>query len=226
MWFVSLLLITETIFYFINVFKNKVDSKYLYFILISIFTSMCGLFCIKNNIRGNIDLSLLMVPVMVLGNLYRMNEKKINKFITSYLWIFTGLLILFINILSNQQIELSLREIYGSLPGMYFMITLGIIFCLSFSKMIVSHEKIKVFLYYCSLSSYYIMALHFFIFKMIDFVWYWIFNEVLSLEKNTIYFFPYSYPYLRLIYILLGVLIPIVIYLIIDKLKCIYNLKG
>lgn len=63
------------------------------------------------------------------------------------------------------------------------------------------------------------MALHFFIFKVIDLCYYKIFGSIYNIDIKTMYYFPYSYPQLRFLYIFLGIFFSMVVFYFVGKTK-------
>ncbi|WP_304960398.1 acyltransferase family protein [Thomasclavelia cocleata] len=221
LWFVPFLFLTELLYFSIQKFKNQFKFGNIYILIISIVFASIGILLLRNDIDYyNIDISCLMIPVMFMGSLYKKYEAVIKKFITNWLWLLAGALIIIINLISQNEIELAVREYYGNIFLFYMMIVLGIIFCLSISFFIYNFSSIIAkLIMYVGKSSYYIMALHFFIFKVIDLCYYKIFGSIYNIDIKTMYYFPYSYPQLRFLYIFLGIFFSMVVFYFVGKTK-------
>ena len=153
----------------------------------------------------NLQISYLMLPIIAIGELVQKKDllKRHNSlFCITALPVSFGYLcwVLHQNI---GIIELSKFQIIS--PIMFYPVTLmGIIFCYSLAYLIKKGVFLRRLFIYIGKNSFSIMALHFLIFKTIDLVY----SNIIGLSGN-LGMFPYSYPQLGVVYVLLGVFLPI-----------------
>ncbi len=111
LWFVPFLFLTELLYFFIQKFKNQFNFENIYILIISIVFASIGILLLRNDINYyNIDIACLMIPVMFMGSLYKKYEAIIKKFIANWLWLLIAVLIIIINLISQNEIELAVRE--------------------------------------------------------------------------------------------------------------------
>jgi len=206
MWFIPFLCITQIMFYYII----KIPSQTYKYIII-LFCMLIGTFLTKHGYLHyyNINISLLMIPIMFLGKFlpYILLYKKWE--ITTICFA-SGLSVLICNHISGYEIDLSKAIIYGNYL-FYPIVIVGIVFCLSLTICLIKYNNIiilfiKKICTICGQYSLYIMAYHFIIFKIIDgCIHKFITNEnVLNCRL-----WPIGYPEIRPIYIILGIALPI-----------------
>jgi fucose 4-O-acetylase-like acetyltransferase len=212
-WFIPVMLIAKIIFsWSLRYTKNK--NKYI--IMFMILFGMLGiLLCYKKIVLSyRFQISILSVFFMYLGLIFKKMYNSLNIYIYSYGFIPASIIIYLINYISKSNVELSVNEIIN--PILFFVISIvGIYFCLSLAKVLSKLKNISKSISIIGKNSLHIMALHFLIFKIID-VLYSKINNInnTSLISN----FPKSYS-LCYLYIPLGVIIPIVIINIANKMK-------
>ena len=138
-----------------------------------------------------------------------------RKHLKWYYCLIISFFICFLNYLTSMEIELSKNILYG-FYGFYPMSLLGIFFCLSLAN-VLSNNKISYVFAYIGKNSFVIMATHFWFFKLFDGV----FGNIVGLSKDKLIYFPISFPniYFRLIYFVLGILVPLSFVFFISKIK-------
>ena len=215
-WFIPTLIIARILFTI--TYSDKNVSKWYKIIPIIVVFSLIGLILCKKNIRLNyrIQISILSVPIIYFGVLVKKYWNKIQKFITPWAWIICSIIISIVNHISKTSVELSVNRLIS--PFIFYPLTLvGIYFCLSLAKMISKIKHINCGVATVGKYSFHIMALHFLVIKLVDVV-YSKTHGISNVELIT--HFPNSYSNkLYLIYYLLGVLIPTLVMVLIDKIK-------
>ena len=222
-WFIPTLLIARALF---TVFYNEKNiNNWSRLITIILCFAILGLtLCTKKiGLNYGMSVSILSVPFLYLGTLAKKKWAKIEKYITSWSWILSAIIITFIIKFTKQSIDLSVLSIIN--PFIFYPISIiGIYFCLSFAKMIYKWNYIKTVFAIIGENSFHIMALHFLVIKLID-VFYSKINGINNVE--LISHFPYSYSEnLFWIYYLCGVFIPTILIIIIKKLVCLLRQKS
>ncbi len=123
---------------------------------------------------------------------------------------------MFLNKISTNEIELSNNLVYGGY-GFYFIVIIGLLFCMSMATCIneICNKKVVNFMAYCGKNSFYIMALHFICFKLIDSI----IGLICKLNKNILKIYPISFSQLRIMYFVAGVIIPLLIVFFFEKVR-------
>lgn len=154
-------------------------------------------------------LAITMVPLMKIGSAARENWRKIEIILKkNFLWILLAVMsILLIADACGFQIELS-KGIIGEYDGLLFypIVFVGIVFCLSLAELI-QNLKLKFIFENLGRMSFWVMALHCMVFKTLD----GIAGIIMKTGSDVLTLFPYSFPELRLIYILLGLSLPMIV---------------
>lgn len=224
LWFVPCLMVSKIVFQIIlwlsNLPKTKVLNKNESFVMISsLIISFIGIILTRYNILSfwHINISLSMILVMFMGLLYKKYQNKINQVLSSNIYIYIMIVIFVINAITGLELSLASRKMYKYI-GLYPMILLGLVFCISLAQRIMKNELINKTLQICGNSSYYIMAYHFTIFCIIDIAYIKAFN----LGQEVM--FPATFPWLIPLYTILGCLIPIYLKKLIKYITCRFSI--
>ena len=217
LWFIPMMLIAKILFvilYSKNIFNNRLTNT----ISIGLLTGIIGSLLIVNN-AGYIyytQISIISISFICLGVLYKRYEDKINLFITNWSWMPSAIVIFIILKQYTSWIDLSANMIINP-PVFYLLSITGIYFCLSLAKTIEYFKKSKRLFEIIGKNSFHIMALHFMIIKLIDISYAYLKGIK---DYDLISKYPYAFSNkLWFIYIILGVLIPIVIITPFKKFK-------
>lgn len=141
-------------------------------------------------------------------------NKNLLKRINPFIWPFAGIVILLLNYITGQKVDIAAYEIYGGY--LFYIITIiGIIFIVSFGNFVALNKTTGDIVSYIGKLSLSIMAGHFMVFKLID----GIAGQVVKVGSDRLQLFPYSFPQLWWLYIILGITIPIVVSIIIEKIR-------
>ena len=228
LWFVPCLFCSELFFYVIvfvvelikTKLKRKDSSSKRKFLLtsdfiIAVILGICGMAAVYFGVLKIlfIDVSLCMVPVYYLGHVYRKNEEKLNKFINPFIWLPCGVVMFLCNYFTGRNIDLPTRHLY-SFVGLYPMIIIGLLFCMSLSKLFIKGKILTKVMSFVGEQSFYIMAYHFLIFYMVDLVA----VTILGTGKDSIVF-PSTFPALIPLYIVLGCSLPSLCAMLLKKIK-------
>lgn len=222
LWFVPMFLFSLCLFGIIIYFSNYLFNtpKYKYFIVI-FFSIVIGIIGILLNLKKieliyNVHTSLLLTPFICAGYIIQKMEIDIKKYFNLFIFLAsTCSIYIFVNIF-HYEIDLS-AEMLGS-PALFFPITFaGIYICLCLGSVIEHQPFLSRIISSLGKYSFDIMALHFFVFKLIDLIVFYIFMPDLI---NSISQFPYSFKNLWAIYLLIGNFLPVLYALLHNYLKC------
>ena len=210
MWFIPVWLLSCNIFgisYYLssklskvsNHFANKTD---LIFLVINFLFGIVGYkFCKLNiNFLFHIQTSLLVLPIMALGY-FLSNKVSYNNLQKNlkFPFAFFIAIVLFLCVKKlNWRIELSQNITMNFLP-FYFASMGGIYVCLYVGKYINKHKLISISYETIGIYSFDIMALHFLMVKIIDFIYAMFIKQ---LDPNIYGKFVYAFPKLWFIYFL------------------------
>jgi fucose 4-O-acetylase-like acetyltransferase len=216
LWFVPFFVITQFWYYALQCahafLMKKLPDKYWFWVTLEIMIS--GILGIVTVLlfgvgKKKILLAITMVPLMKIGSVARENWRKIEIILKkNFLWILLATMsILLIADACGFQIELS-KGILGGYDGLLFypIVFVGIVFCLSLAALI-QNLKMQFIFENLGRMSFWVMSLHCMVFKTLD----GIAGVILKTESDVLTLFPYSFPELRLIYILLGLFFPMIV---------------
>lgn len=210
MWFVPTLFAALVLFQSVFFIFSKAPLKIKY-ILISVLIVLIGCLGIVLNIKKfelprNIHTSLLVVPVIYFGFLYQ-KIRSLPKILLHWYFALPCLLfIIYFVLIKNYIIELSIEEI-GSAFLFYPISIAGIIMILYASMLITKINVISRFFATIGKYSFDIMALHFLVFKIVDIIY----GNIISSPASVISAFPTAFSELCIVYLILGVSVPILI---------------
>lgn len=206
MWFIPFMtttLIMYSIFHLI--FRNK---KQIYLILMCCICGVVGIIMVSKYGVGKrfVFISMLMIPIMLIGELY--HKYKERMVISTWMLLPVCLCMIFLNYI-GQEIELSKGIIFQIEYRWLFypVILCGILFCLLLKNIIMGLTHINVIVSKLGEASVYIMGYHFIIFKLIDAIIYKL--GIFYIDKKA---FPIGCPQLRIIYVIMGLLIPMILF--------------
>lgn len=205
MWFVPSLFVALLAYYIIT---NLRINNWLKIILI-IFISLVGYLSILYFGARIINRGFLMLPVVFLGDLSK--KHNLLEFIKPRHFLFLFPLLLILNNYKYLEIEISKGLLAN---GWFYLISIiGIAFCVSLAKIIEKSSSVMNIINVLSVNSFYIMALHFIIFKFIDVVY----SNVID-NYDLIKEYPISYSELRPVYFILGISLSILLGLILKPI--------
>ncbi len=222
LWFVPTFILSSTLFgviiYFSNkifkLFKENMKIKNCFIVLSTLFCGFMGFYLITRQVdlSYRLQICFLVIPFFTFGyyikNFAENTKNKLNIF------LFAGSVILMIcaYFITNLSVDLSFNKI-TNLYLFYPVSFAGIYSCLYLSGLISKIKIINVFFDKIGSYSYEIMGLHFLVFKIIDFVY-------AKINGITVYgVFPYAFGNLHLLYVILGILVPVIIFMLIDFIK-------
>lgn len=221
LWFVPMFLIGTAFmglaFYLGNkYFSSNITSKYIFILFIFIFLGILGLLAINKgmNLPFNYQTALLLLPVAYVGFIFSLYKKTVQRYITWYgalimivmLWFVVGIKGIRIDGPANQIINLIL----------YYPVTFaGIYVSLWIGKKMDSIKIASVCLSTIGKYSFEIMALHFFTFKIVDLIY----AKLNNRPFHELSGFPTSYSQLGPIYVIVGVILPILLLLGWNQIK-------
>lgn len=229
MWFVPVMIYAISIFgvlvYIGSKFKNKLKSL----IFVGFFSCILGLLGLIINEKAmwlflHIETSLVIMPVIFLAYICRIlydNKIDFRKYLTWYGFLISlGLIFLILRHYPTYLIELAVHNIFTK--KMFFIVVIvGLYMSLSFTKLISNVKFLSTHIAWIGKYSFEIMAFHFLIFKLIDFLYFKFNSEII------LYLFPISDPKLWFIYSVVGIYGSLLLYFALLKLKdaCIWFLN-
>lgn len=208
-WFLPVMFITMIVYSFLSRCAKKISGEFSDAICfcLCILVGLIGLYTTQNNfgLLYNMQIAYLMVFVVEIGCLFRKYENCLFKFINvASLIISLGILcgVIHANI---GIIELSKNMIINQ--WCFYPITIvGLVFCLSFAKVLGKNKLFGKAVSYIGENSFDIMALHFLGFKIVDYFASYIIGTFEDLGA-----FPYTYSFLWPIYYVVGIGFPIIV---------------
>lgn len=217
LWFVPMFFFSNVFFSFIDKSVNSLkvtrfDGQIIVFIATMII-GVVGLYATGRQfgLLYNIQIAYLFVPIILFGNLS--GKIKLKQYCGAIVGCIT-FFIMAITLHSNIGfIELSQNMIINK--WVFYPITIiGILFCLSITKVLCRNKKLETILAAAGKNSFDIMALHFICFKLIDFIICKSFGK-----DDVLAAFPHSFDSIWLIYVLGGVGIPLFLIKVKNRFK-------
>ncbi len=149
---------------------------------------------------------LVAVPVFFLGIAVR--ERGLLQRINSWIWIPLAGIIFIINQWSGQEIDVASFKLYGGY-GFYPMTLLGLLFAISLGKTICHCKPLTELFSMLGRCSFWIMGFHMLIIKFIDGIAGK--TGLVDTGGEVLKLYPFSFPQLRIVYVVLGVGIPVAV---------------
>lgn len=170
---------------------------------------LAGLAGIKINHKGlflayHLQTSILVLPVYYMGYFLRVRGINVKKYVTWYGALASvGVFWLAVHV-ADASVELSVNAVPKGI--LFFVISFaGIYLCCFAAGLLERIPKVREFAALLGTHSFDIMALHFLVFKVID----GFYGRLLKLPAENYHVFPHSYSELHVVYLILGVLLPL-----------------
>ena len=160
----------------------------------------------------SVSRALVAIPVFFMGMYFR--KKGLIKKIKSFIWPIAGLILLLCNYISGYSIDIASYELYGGYL-FYIIMIIGMVFIISLGKFVSLNKKAEKLVSIVGKYSLSIMAGHMMVIKLID----GIAGLILKADPERLQLFPYSFPQLWWLYTILGVVIPIMVSILIEKIR-------
>ncbi len=209
-WFLISMIQVSIMFYIIRkiiykISKNKLTNDFIVFIIIGVIANLL----VINNIKlvKFLDTSIMGLYFYYMGYLYSKLKLKI-KFDLKYFIFTLSTLLIFTPKLKVSMVNNS----YTNILLFNIMSVLGIYISLMFSELIKDKKTISIIGRY----TLEIMSLHFLAFKIVSLL-----CAIILKNKNIIGYFPVFYEanvIIKILYVIIGVLIPIIISKFIKKI--------
>lgn len=231
LWFIPVMIYAVGLFGVIVYFGNRFKKETHSYIFTAFICFLLGVFGLYINERmlflfQHVQTSILVMPVIFAGYSLAFAKKKnifdFEKYLKWYGFIISTVLFLIIlKLYPSLFIELSKNFIISK--KVFFILGFtGIYMALSFSKIITNTKFLSRHFAWIGKYSFEIMALHFIIFKMIDYIYY-NFNQAINLKA-----FPISDINIWYIYLVLGtygsIFLAKLIYYFKDKIFNFFNI--
>lgn len=209
MWFMTYFFIGSIIYHFCDKFVLLFPKSNYYLAKgsIAIVVSISGIILAFKGISLPfwIQYGMSIQFIVFFGEyIYQNNAKLLKIFKNNYLFIPTAFIIICLLLITGEQVELSKNLLFGYW-GYIPILIVGILFCTSFASVIEKFRTLSKIVSYFGQNSYWIMAFHFWGFKLIDGIIGMIYGEKVDVISIT----PFSFPYLRIVYFMVGILFPI-----------------
>jgi len=217
LWFVPVLILTSTLLGFVvyvsrileKIFRTPI-IKFLFQFIVVVVSSVFGYFLIERQIflAANIQIAFAALPFLWLGYVVRNYLSEFKRFLN------IGLTIIFLIILIYVSKDYLMSFINAIVfEYMYITAVMGIYVCMYLAKIIAKVDWIKRCFILLGRESFFMMATHYFVLRVFD-KWYSLQNEALGQEYyNTL---PVSNDEFVPIYLLLGILLPTIVFVIYD----------
>ena len=218
MWFVPFYTLSLVIYYLVNIAVKKYGDIMLG--ICTLLLGILGVYLVNKNLLNfhYFNRALLSQPVFFIGNYCKKKWNIIKNYIKKWMFIPLAGIIFILNSVSGKEVELTKNLLYGNW-GFYLITFAGILFCLSLG-MEFMEKKTGDVIACIGKNSYWIMALHFMFFKIWDLC-------VSIIVKGKMTTDLKSYPNFSLIYFMTGILGPIIVSIILNKIveirKCRYE---
>lgn len=216
LWFIPALCMASFflgyIVYISRIIEKKTKNSLYKFIIqiVGIFcTTVVGQYLISVLLPANIQVSLTVMPFLWVGYLLRNYGAKFRKdfsIIVAFVFLFT---IYYIS--AQHGLDLIMGQVYF---GMYVTAFMGIYVCMTVTKFLLSIEGMSHFLELCGKSSFWIMAFHFPLIKIIDYIWA---NHLGNMEAYKI--LPHAFDAMWPVYIVVGIAGPLLVDLLFMSIK-------
>ncbi len=214
-WFLPMFLVALVLFAYFTHLATKTKYQHSVNILFILLFASVGLLAAKTkmDLSYHIQTSLLAVPIIYLGYYCKMYWQQVEKYIKPWGAFIAALILLFVLSLNIGQIELAKNQIINVF--LFYPVTLvGMYFCLSLGKLL-DNSKLTSFFAYIGKNSFHIMGLHFVSFKLVDFVASKVMNVT---DPAVIGRFTNSGYDIKLIYVVVGIFLPLLILFIVRAL--------
>ncbi len=228
LWFIPVLIFASSLFGTLIYFGRKINymfkinfGKHLFLIFMCFFFIYIGRMLNVENIYTTYHLqtAILVIPIYIIAYYVR-NIKNLDCFLKWYFFI-PAIFFLYLCVNKfNWNIELSINLISGY--KFYVISIVGIYCCLYLAKMLLNTKLLKKYFILIGKFSFEIMALHFLVFKLIDYVY----ALIIHTNANIYGVFPCAFNNNYIIctlYILLGTIIPATIIKFFTALKSKFN---
>lgn len=223
-WFVPVLLFAD-VFFILSFYVAEKCGKYSKYVhgLFIIGFALSGIYLNANGIylQYHMQTSVIAVPFMHLGYWLKNNIDKVKKYCTCWGAIVAAAILAFSLYTTGGVIELGSNRIMS--PTLFYPVSLvGIYFCMSVAATLEKINLTKTVFSYIGKNSFHIMALHFLVFKIFDYIYY---HVTCMNDPSILLRFPCSFTNFWYIYYTLGTFIPLLMIFPIQKIKQIIKNK-
>ena len=221
LWFVPVYIFASVLFGIIVYYSRKVsDKKNMFIIACSVLFGLLGCYLIHRNIylMLHVQTSFLVIPFFMIGYFLNNYINDLKKYLNIVVGFICMVVLIYLSFRTNFRINLT-DNITGNYLLFYFVSCVGIYFCLVVSYVFNKIKLVEKLFNFIGRYSFEIMAFHFLIIKIIDFIYSLpkIMNGTISSDIYGI--FPYAYKNLWPVYIILGTLVPALLFYLIDMIR-------
>ena len=229
LWFVPVYIVATVGFGFIVYYSNKIKiskklsaetNKNIIIIGLSCLCGIVGCYFILRNlyVMLHVHTSFLIMPIIMSGYYVKKYIKNLDKVLKFIPFVIVTAILGLLAYKTSYRVNLT-DNITGNFILFYIVSILGTYFTLYLSKIVYKIKYVDNYFGMLGKYSFEIMAFHFLVFKIIDFLYSLrgIMNNTISVNVYGAY--PYAFKCLWPVYIVLGATIPALIFLFIDKVK-------
>lgn len=229
LWFVPVYIAATVGFGFIVYYSNKIKiskklsaetNKNIIIIGLSCLCGIVGCYFILRNlyVMLHVHTSFLIIPIIMSGYYVKKYIKNLDKVLKFIPFVIVTAILGLLAYKTSYRVNLT-DNITGNFILFYIVSILGTYFTLYLTKIVYNIKYVDNYFEMLGKYSFEIMAFHFLVFKIIDFLY-----SLKGIMNNTIPVtvygqYPYAYSFLWPVYIVLGATIPVLIFLFIDKVK-------
>lgn len=198
-------------------FHDRACIKYLIIATFGVILGFLGLYANINgiNLRYNFHISLLVTPFFIGGYFLKNLIQNKNQFFNLIGLIISLIILVTLAYTFNVTIDLSCNKI-GNVYAFYPISFIGIYFCLCLGNLVLKVRYLNKYLATGGRYSMEIMACHFVVFKIFDYT----IAHIMNINDPNVYgIFPCAFSQFWYLYILLGINVPILTFVFINKLK-------
>lgn len=157
------------------------------------------------DLAAHIQIVLIVMPFLWIGYLVRKGPVDLKRALRPVVAVISAIILLFVNPI--YTLDLVFFIVY---PFMYIIAFLGIYMCLTAASLVQRLKGFRDIIALYGRASFWIMFLHFPVIKVFDWIYTMLYNDG-NMEQYRV--LPVAYTYLWPVYLLLGLLIPIILYL-------------
>lgn len=210
LWYVTYMLVTMILFWIIYKIYISLNHNNKVLYILSLLCGFIGSVCIVFNLLSSnivfrildhyyLSQALISIPIVTLG--FKCRENNYLERIKGKIWIIALAILCSIDIFTNITIGILDKNLN---PCFFYIVSfIGLLFVLSLSKDLRKCKLVGKLLSIIGASSFYIMAFHLIVFKLIDLF----IGKIIIKNNKNIKAFPISHPDLWMVYTILSIAI-------------------
>ena len=222
MWFIPVMIISIVLFKAIDYNSAKLKHSEVFRFLFVIFSMLIGIYLNDKNINIGLhyQTSFVVLPFIYIGFLFK--KIKFDKIKSSFnisILIITIVCTYFCIMNIDGKIDMAHNNLWN--PFLFYILPSLIAYSLYYLSGLIRNKRIISIISYVGEHTIPIMCLHFVVIKVIDLVY----IKLVTHNNQILSAFPYSYDKLLIVYLIAGIVIPIIIEYIINKVVHLFKKK-